>query len=315
MDILRKQFQILSLDGGGIKGLFSAAVLTKLEEALGRTPIINHFDMITGSSTGGIIALALGFGKTPQEIVDLYRNLGSDIFNGGGIRNLLHPFYRKFNNNSLMKHLKETFGNSILGDSQKRLIIPSFNLDDNKIKLYKTPHHKDFEFDWKIPTWQVAMATSAAPSYFPVFKDNDRHRLIDGGIWGNNPTLFGILEAHHYFKVPFENIKVLSIGTSNEVITRSSGLNNGGFLKWAKSAIDISLKSQSLAAIEQSKLLIGNNNFLRIDPIVPKNFLTMDKLENDKLIGFAGTKSRDNIKELRMKFSDHIAEKYTPYYK
>jgi len=93
------RFQILSLDGGGIKGLFSAAVLAHLEEDLG-CKIVDHFDLIVGTSTGGIIALGLGYGLSPQEIVEFYVEQGPQIFAIGHLarawRACQHAVFRKF---------------------------------------------------------------------------------------------------------------------------------------------------------------------------------------------------------------------------
>ena len=76
---MSERFQILALDGGGIKGLFSAAVLAHIEEDL-QTRIVDHFDLITGTSTGGIIALALGAGMRPRDVVSFYADEGAAIF-------------------------------------------------------------------------------------------------------------------------------------------------------------------------------------------------------------------------------------------
>ena len=112
------RFQILSLDGGGIKGLFSAAVLAAVEEDLGIN-VIDHFDLIAGTSTGGIIALGLGLGMRPREIVQFYVWRGPKIFgNRLGWRNALHWVFRKFPQGRLMSALQKCFKDARLGDSK-----------------------------------------------------------------------------------------------------------------------------------------------------------------------------------------------------
>lgn len=185
------RFQILSLDGGGIKGLFSAAVLAAIEEDLGVT-VTGHFDLITGTSTGGIIALGLGLGMRPRQIVEFYVKHGPSIFrNPCGVRNALHYVRSKFSPAPLESALRESeaFGAKLLGDSTKRLVIPSYNLGEDDVYIFKTPHHERLRRDWKVPAWKVAMATAAAPTYFPAYCGVDGIRLVDGGVWANNPTL------------------------------------------------------------------------------------------------------------------------------
>ena len=148
-----ERFQILSLDGGGIKGLFTAAVLAKLEEDL-RTNITDHFDLIVGTSTGGIIALALGLGMKPREIVQFYVENGPQIFrNRLGLNPLKHWCWRKYPNGPLRAALQQCYEARRLSDSQKRLVIPSYNLDADDVYLFKTPHHKRLRRDYRVPMW------------------------------------------------------------------------------------------------------------------------------------------------------------------
>lgn len=164
------KFQILALDGGGIRGLYSAAVLAKLEEKCG-VNITDHFDLITGTSTGGIIAIGLGLGLRPREIVSFYVNEGPKIFNNHlGWNSILRIFRPKYNVEPLEMALQadNCLGDKLFGASKKRLVIPSYNLSNNQVRLFRTPHHASLTTDWKIPAWKIAMATSAAPTYFPA---------------------------------------------------------------------------------------------------------------------------------------------------
>src|SRR3989442_5590388 len=159
-----ERFQILSLDGGGIKGLFSAAVLAKLEEDL-NTNITDHFDLIVGTSTGGIIALGLGLGMKPQEIVQFYVESGPQIFRDRlGLSKFKHWLSCKFPQHPLRTALQKCFGDRPLADSKKRLVIASYNCGADDIYLFKTPHHERLRRDYKVPMWKVALATSAAPT-------------------------------------------------------------------------------------------------------------------------------------------------------
>lgn len=126
-------FQILSLDGGGIKGLFSAAILAAVEEDLG-TSIVDHFDLITGTSTGGIIALGLASGKLPREVVEFYqrhhRGIFSHQYGRKWLRHWLRPRHRQ---EPLVEALKCSFQDKQLGDCTKRVLIPAYNLGQEMV--------------------------------------------------------------------------------------------------------------------------------------------------------------------------------------
>ena len=107
------------------------------------------------------------------------------------------------------------FGNRKLGDCKKPLVITSYDLGDDDVYLFKTPHHERLKRDWRDPAWQVALATSAAPTYFPPCRLLDNIRHVDGGIWANNPTLVEIAEAVSMFGIPLDQISVMNLGTSD----------------------------------------------------------------------------------------------------
>jgi len=217
---LSARFQILSLDGGGIKGIFSAAVLAAIEEDL-NTSVADHFDLIAGTSTGGIIALGLGLGLSARELVDFYLDEGPKIFrNWLGLGRLRRWTRSKFRSGALEAALRKRFKEKLLGDSSRRLVIPAYNLGENDVYIFRTAHHSRLARDYKVPAWQVAMATSAAPTYFPCVRSVDSLRLVDGGVWANNPTLVAVIEAHATLGVPLEHIRVFSLGTSDELARR-----------------------------------------------------------------------------------------------
>ena len=208
----RDRFQVLSLDGGGILGIFTAALLAGLEQDLGH-PVLSHFDLVVGTSTGGIIALGLGSGMKAGQIAELYVSEMKTIFPGPRrlrpARQLVRSKYRA---GGLEKVLRRAFGDRILGESQIPLVIPSFDLGENKVYLFKTPHHDRLRRDWKVPLWQVAMATSAAPTFFPAFSlPYDHVRLVDGGVWANNPAAVGVAEPTQPLPASFDNCIVLPI--------------------------------------------------------------------------------------------------------
>lgn len=309
-------FQILSLDGGGIKGLFSAAVLAKLEEKC-QVNVVDHFDLITGTSTGGIIALGLGVGMRPREIVQFYVNAGPEIFkNTLGWRWGLQWFYRKFPQSPLMDALRNqaVFGDKRLADSKKRLVIPSYNLGTEQVRVFKTPHHVRLTTDWEIPMWKVALATSAAPTFFPACCEIASTRLIDGGVWANNPAMLGIVEAVSLLNCRLEDIKVLSLGTTDSRKHRRRALDHGGILQWLrkKDVVEILMQGQSVGVNGQASLLLGKERFHRLDPVVPEGIYHLDKVSLDDILGEAEQTALHFAPQFSREFKLHAAVPFDP---
>jgi uncharacterized protein len=313
----QSDFHILALDGGGLKGLYSAALLARLEQDTG-TQIRDHFDLITGTSTGGIIALGLGLGLSPWEIVEFYTTQGPRIFRGRSWRSLQYFFRRKYPAVRLETALKGVFDSKTLGDSTKPLVIPAYDLDRDGVYLFKTPHHERLRRDWRVPVWEVAMATAAAPTFFPSFRlTEDRTRLVDGGVWANNPAMVGIVEAVSMFGRDLSQLRVLSLGTTSEASIRKHRLNNGGLIQWGRGGVvlDVLLRGQSIGAVAEAMHLIGPERVHRVDPIVPEGFVALDAVTPDDLISMASGDSRELSPSFHSQFASHTAAPYEPLYK
>ena len=310
-----QRFQILSLDGGGIKGLFSAALLAAIEEDL-NINIADHFDLIAGTSTGGIIAIGMGLGMRPREIVDFYLREGTKIFpNWLGVKWFQQWAYRKFSPEPLSSALQSCFKGMRFGDSKKRLVIPSYNLGEDDVYIFRTPHAERLKRDYKLPAWKVALATSSAPTFFPCTREVDNIRLIDGGVWANNPTMVAIIEAFGTLNVPLNSIWTLSIGTSDAVSQRRKRLNKGGIVAWAleNAAIDVIMRGQSIGANNQATFLLGRERMERLNPKVAADEYSLDGVQKvEDLIGKAAHHSRTFMPIFEHKFAKHIAALYSP---
>jgi patatin-like phospholipase/acyl hydrolase len=256
---------------------------------------------------------------TPRQLVDFYAERGPEIFpRASEWSKALRQIVRsKYTNVALEQSLKHVFGSLTLGDASKRLVVPSFNLDADEVYVFKTPHHARLRRDYKVPLWQVAMATSAAPSYLPSFVlPQDRIRLIDGGVWANNPVVVGIAEATSLLGAPLDSVRVLSLGTSSEVKHRNKRLNNGGLIQWARGStvVDVLLRGQSIGANGLAQHLVGPEDVLRIDPVVPANVLKLDSADSDRLISMAASNSRIESPLFFDRFTDHVAPAFEPHY-
>jgi patatin-like phospholipase/acyl hydrolase len=298
-----RPFQILALDGGGVKGLFSAALLAAIEEDLG-VRIADLFDLVVGTSTGGIIALGIGAGIPPRRMVDLYASWASRVFGGARRRSPRRILRTKFGSEGLRAALVEAFGDRELWQSQVPLVIPAYDLTSDRVHLFKTPHHPRLRRDWHLSMVDVAMATSAAPTYLPASMI-DQVRLVDGGVWANNPVLVAIAEAISLFGVGLEDVRVLSLGTTSDLVHRHPRLDRGGLVQWATSATPVILRGQSIGAQNTAFHLIGDR-LVRIDEPVPANTLRLDRADTRALVGRAASVSRERMPEIEG-FCHHTA--------
>ena len=265
-------FRILSIDGGGIRGVFPAAYLAEIEKRfLNGRSIADHFDMVAGTSTGGIIALALAHGMTAQQALQIYLDRGERIFptlNGWRKwRRLLRWWSRPKHDQDVLKdELLAVFGDEVLDAASTRLIVPSFEGLHGEPFIYKTPHHPDYQKDRHKKFAHVALHTTAAPSYYPAV-DNDGYVMIDGGVWANNPVMNALVDALACYDLPRENIRILTLGTGEATFTVDKAARAGGASAWAfLRAYKAAARAQSKNALGQAYLLVGKNNVLRIEP-------------------------------------------------
>lgn len=303
----RAPFQILSFDGGGLKGLFPAAILAALEDDLD-CRLADHFDLIAGTSTGGLIALALGAGLRPAEIVDFYTLKGPTIFGAG--RRVGRLWRSKHGPDRLRAALYDVLGDRLLGSSTKRLVIPSYSLDSNDVYIFKTPHHPRLRRDGREKMVHVAMATTAAPLFLPAFRLGN-NRLIDGGVWANNPTLVAVAEARSMLEVPLDAMRVLSMGTTDDCVDLGDKLNTGGLLQWARPASSVLLRGQAIGSFHAAEHLIGPESITRIDSSVPAGLFRLDRINEARIRGLAEDVARTASPAVD-RFTHQTAAPYTP---
>ena len=302
------RFQILALDGGGAKALFTAHVLARLEQDLD-VSIKDSFDMIAGTSAGGIVALALGAGLTPSEIVEHYEELVEAVFPPTRRRLWRRP--RQLTAPIYDADALHTALTKVLGDSAKRLVIPAWDVQRGAVHIFKTPHHTRLARDWRIPMVDVAMATSSAPLYFPAARV-DGHRLIDGGVWANNPSVVAIAEAVSMLDVPLTSIRVLNVGTIDQLTNHPKRLDRGGLLNWAKPIAPLILNAGSRGGQGIAEHLIGKDAYTRFDARIPGDLYALDSADPDDIAGLAASVSRELSPIYTARFSDHRAAEYTP---
>jgi patatin-like phospholipase/acyl hydrolase len=307
---MSERFQILALDGGGYKGMFAAAVLERLEADLGIS-VRDHFDLIAGTSTGGIIALGLGAGLSPAEITSFYLEHGAEIFPGRISRAARRVLASKYSAAPLRRALQQVVGERTFGESCVPLVVPSYDLTSDEVYVFRTPHAPRLLRDHRELMVDVALATSAAPTYLPAHQLRGL-RLIDGGVWANNPTMVAVAEAINTFGCNLEEIAVFSLGTTTETIYRRPRLDSGGLFAWSRDAIDVVLRGQSLSARNAASLILGSEKVMRVDPAVPAKVLRLDGVAPEQLRGRAEHVSRHISPAFKQIFVSHRAPPYQP---
>lgn len=260
-------FHILALSGGGYRGLYTATVLRALEESFG-LPLAKHFDLICGTSAGGLLALGLAAEISAIDLEGMFVKEGKRIFGSRSLgRRLLGKWcMARHSSDGLKAVLSERLGAGTIGDLRHRVLIPTVNYSTGKGQFFKTPHTPAFESDMRRTLVDVGLATAAAPTYFPLHRIDGDGTYADGGLVGNSPGLFGLHEATQLLRVaPETNIRVLAIGTMTVGATaRGSARLDRGILQWGSKIFDLVISAQEGAVDFMLKHALGDN-YLRID--------------------------------------------------
>ncbi|HEV2671235.1 MAG TPA: patatin-like phospholipase family protein [Gemmatimonadales bacterium] len=252
--------RILSIDGGGIRGIIPAMVLAELEHRTGR-PTCELFDFIAGTSTGGILALALtkpdGAGKpawSAAQLIELYEREGSTIFSPAWHRWLIigflyDLFFVRYSARHIEQVMRRYFGDTRLSEASVPLLITAYELHKRDPWLFKSEQAKRKD-DHDFPMWQAARATAAAPTYFPPLRlpappPYGWYALIDGGVYAQNPAMSAYVEAHTTYPDARDFI-VASLGTGQ---TRKPipyrKAKHWGLAGWARPVLDVVFDSVS----------------------------------------------------------------------
>lgn len=243
--------RILSIDGGGIRGVIPAVILAEIEKRMGR-PIAKSFDFVAGTSTGGILALGLtmpGAGGAPKysaaDLVSLYEREGSTIFHRDPWRRLIsveNLLEEKYPSTGIEKVLSRYFDEAMVSQALVEVLVTSYDIERRQPYFFK--RHKarqDPTRDW--PMWKAARATSAAPTYFEPakldFQAGDYLALVDGGVYANNPAMCAYAEAKSLWPDE-EDFLVVSLGTGE--LTRRIPYDQArgwGLAKWAQPILGV----------------------------------------------------------------------------
>ncbi|MEF2549082.1 CBASS cGAMP-activated phospholipase [Aurantimonas sp. E1-2-R+4] len=268
-------FQILSLSGGGYMGLYTASVLARLEEQTEK-PIAASFDLIAGTSVGGIIALGLSAGRTAVEIERAFVEDGDKIFPSsrpvtGWLRSwtrIVQGMPRSRYDPAPLRAIVDRLMQATpkMSDLKIPVLVTAVNLTKGKPRVFKTGHHPNYMLDWRLDVADVALATSAAPTYFPIHKI-ESELFADGGMYANSPDLIALHEAEHFLGRSRPEIRVLSIGTTTAAFALNAGMDRDlGSLGWMQDQRlpTVMIGSQQAMTDAMMRHLLGDG-YIRID--------------------------------------------------
>jgi patatin-like phospholipase/acyl hydrolase len=291
-------YHILSLDGGGIRGLFTARLLARLDQ---QAPgFLQRVDLIAGTSTGGILALGLAAGVAPQELVQLYYDKGPLIFDDSWLDNLKDlggVSGAQYDNQNLKQVLSEIFqqrGVTTLDDLPKRVLIPTFDLDDGqdpgrkpgKLRSWKPKFFHNYpgpESDGHEHIVDVAMRTSAAPTYFPSYG-----HYIDGGVVANNPSMAALAQAINdkTGRQNLADVRLLSLGTGMNPTYIAGADHDWGYAQWARPLIGLMLDGM-MGVAEYECFQILDSRYHRLNCML-EQVIPLDGYQKvDELIRYA----------------------------
>lgn len=299
----KKTFKILSIDGGGIRGVYSAHILKRIEEEFD-LKLHDYFDLIAGTSTGSIIAGGIACNIPIQEIENLYIEKGNDIFTKRKNRLIpflpcLGAFISTYSANPLKKILDEKFSDKKLKDVDKKLIIPSTDVYNGDVFIAKSNYHKDFVRDLNIKVADAILGSCSAPMYFDPHPVGS-YLLADGGLWANNPSLIAMIDAIKRCDETLANIKILSIGTGLYKPEFKSSKKWGIWNGWKhKKLIDLIFSLQSQSAHNYLSLLLEKEQIKRINYESEVEQTLDDCSHIDKLISKADLHFTKNADELK----------------
>jgi len=244
-----------------------------------------------------MLALGLAAEIPSLELKELFEEEGSRIFGCRSVLRRLLGFWltAKHDSTGLREVLTERFQQTTIGELKHRVLVPAVNYSTGRGQFFKTPHHPSFELDHRMKVVDVALATAAAPVYFPLER-NDRGVFADGGLVGNAPGLFGLHEVKTFLAPNQEAlVRVLAIGTMTIGATVRGGASlDRGFAKWRGGLFDLVISAQESSVDYMLRQSLGNNYFQIDDRATPEQSKDVKALDRVSIGSTNTLKDRGN---------------------
>jgi uncharacterized protein len=305
-----RMFRVLALDGGGLRGAFTAAVLAAWDSLLrskGGPDLAAHFDLISGTSTGAILAVGLALGHSPEDLLGFYRQKGPMIFKAGG--GLRHWLASKHELSTLVDALRDVLGKDTkLRTARQRVVIPTIRAHHGDAEVITTPHAENRKAFAAITAVAAAVVSAAAPTYFDtavVQSDIAEHAFVDGGLWANNPVLAALAEAMGPLEIPLAKIDVLSVGTLSAELDLTK-LFGKGKLNWATEVGEFFFSAQESGSELLARMMLGPTRHLRVNDQVPARIALDDVRVIDEMCRRGEDLGQKTFAEVQSRFLDGV---------
>lgn len=274
------KYRILALDGGGIRGLITVVMMQDLAREAGLANWLDKVDLVAGTSTGGILALAIAKGVDLNLVRELYEKKGKDVFDDSFLDNVLDlgtVIGAEYSNKKLTAEIKKVIGETTtLGQLKRHVLVTAFDLDNKdpnpsertwKPKIFHNVPVKDKkDNDASVLAYKAALYTAAAPTFFPAVDG-----YVDGGVFANNPSMCAVAQsqdARNTFCPDFDDIVLLSLGTGTSLSYIKGENLNWGYAQWVKPLISLMMDGVNGIAHYQCKQLLGER-YNRLAPVFP----------------------------------------------
>ena len=295
------KYRVLSIDGGGIRGLVTIVLLQRILATPGLEDFFDSIDLVAGTSTGGLLALGIAHQIPLDEMQDLYVNKGPKIFDDSWLDDLIDLGKLRgadYDIKPLRRELRRLFGETSLGKLKKRILVPAFDLDneDPEKRTWKPKLFHNFpgqNNDRSALAAKVGLRTCAAPTFFPSVDG-----YIDGGVYANNPTMCALAQTQdpRYKPTPsLDEIVLLSLGTGASLQYIKGKSLDWGYVQWAKPLINLMLDGAVGIADYQCHQILGKR-YCRLAPVFPKgDTVPMDAIDKIPYMSeFADSLNIDN---------------------
>lgn len=297
-----RPWRILGLTGGGIRGIFQAVYLREVAKEWQQS-LLENFDLIAGTSTGALIALGIALDVDLSKVIRIFKTHGPQIF---GRKKPLHVIRRgpQYSAELLRKVLQDVYGDKQLKHCNVPTLVFSTILNQYRHRVFSNLKDADKEYS----AVDVAMASCAAPTYFPSFcypdvcPDVEEERTyVDGGLWANNPSLIAVISSHTRLGVQFKDVRLVSLGNGSF----PSGIepeeyNSARPLALVDEILEIMFSSQDSASVDYAGQLVGEHNVFRVDAKL-RAPIHLDDVDGalGKLPPIAQSEARDQYVKLR----------------
>jgi hypothetical protein len=268
--------RVVSVDGGGVRGIVPVIVMQRLAAEPALSSWLDRTDLISGTSTGGLIALCVAAGVSLDDLHDLYTTRARVVFEDSlldDLRDVGKVFGADYDVANLEAEAHRVLGDRTLADLHKRVLVPAFDLDNGattdrhwKAKLFHNFPGPDSDGD--TPAYRVAVATAAAPTYFASYDG-----YIDGGVYATNPSMCALAQTQDA-RIPaaeradLAELRLISFGTGRTLKYVEGDRLDWGYWQWVRPLLDLMLDGVNGIADYQCTQLLGDH-YCRVAPTLP----------------------------------------------